>query len=306
MTDFIQALDVPIEEMTAKELRRERAAHKWEANKLDRGIYVMGQRIRWLEENMALLDMEDITAKYERGEMSLSKYRSCCGKQSQRIQQYRRAEDCLEYANRLVTNERAIIKYIEERLEYMDTIHKRRTHRGKPDPRKQAGWYNPKADWLRTNPHVRPPRRLRKHNEKWETIKQQNRVANRILKMSQSIDQWDYNKLRLIAQDRGYYTDMSIYAAVSDEMDMSINGAKKLLETGRMSWGQILIIGALFEMTPLEFCDVFLSGYFKEVVDGKWVATIDDKDSMLAQIVETRPSYDNFHPKKDSPNTADE
>ena len=303
MTEFIQAIDMPLELMDAKTLRRERAVHVWQARKIERGIHTMTSKIMWLEENLKLLDMEDITAKYKRGEMSLSQYRSKCGLQGRRLQAYRKTEDCIEYANRLAVNERAIVKYIEERLEDIKTRpnQKRRQRRGKIDPRKPNSWYNPKADWYRTESHVRPPKRLRRHNEKWETIKQQNRVANRILRMSQAIDQWDFNKLRLIAQDRGYYSDMSIYAAVSDEMDMSINGAQKLLKTGRMSWGQILIIGALFEMTPLEFCDVFLSGYFREVVSGKWVATIDDKEALLARIVETRPSYDNFHPNNKAP-----
>lgn len=302
MIDFIQALDVPFKDMTAKELRREKAVHKWQANKIERGIYGLTKSLIYLQKNMQLIDMDEVSAQYKRGEISHSQFRSKCGMHGRRLQQYRRLEDCIEYANRLATNERAIIKYIEERLEDIKTRpnQKRNQRRGKIDPRKPNSWYNPKSDWNRTEPHIRPPKRLRRHSEKWDTISKQNKNANRMMQMSQAIDQWDYNKLKMIAQDRGYYTDMAVYAAVSDEMDMSINGAKKLLETGRMSWGQILLIGALFEMTPIEFCDVFLSGYFKEIVDGKWVATIEDeaKAALLARIVETRPSYDNFHPKE--------
>lgn len=303
MIDFVQALDVPFKDMTAKELRREKAAHVWQARKIERGIYGLHKKLQWFQENIQLEDMEEITAKYKRGELTTSQYKSKCGLQGKRIQQHRHLEDCIEYANRLATNERATVKYIEERLEDIKTRpnQKRNQRRGKIDPRKKDSWYNPKSDWYRTTSHVRPPKKLRRHSEKWDAISKQNRDANRLLRMTQAIDQWDYNRLRAIAQDRGYYTDMSIYAAVSDEMDMSVNGAKNLLETGRMSWGQILIIGALFEMTPLEFCDVFLSGYFKEVVDGKWVATIENKEALLARIVETRPSYDNFHPKEPNP-----
>lgn len=294
---FIQAIDKQFDRMDAKELRREKAAHLWEANKLHRGIYVLNQRIRWLEENLKLIDMEDIKAKRERNEISAEKYKSLCGLQGRRLQTYRATEDKIEYANRLETHERAIIKLIEERIEDIDSRPKRRKTGPKShDPRKKTGWYNPDADWERTNPHVRPPRRLKKHTEKWETIRAQNLSANTMMSRMQPIEQWDLDRLRLIAQDRGYYSDLSIIAAVSDAMDLSMSGSRRLLETGKMSWGQCIVIGALFEMTPAEFCDVFLNGYFKEIADGKWVAYIEDKTPLLTMPTEARPSYHNFHP----------
>ncbi len=294
---FIQAIDKQFDRMDAKELRREKAAHLWEANKLKRGIYVLNQRIRWLEENLKLIDMEDIKGKRNRGEISAEKYKSMCGLQGRRLQTYRATEDKIEYANRLETHERAIIKLIEERIEDIDSRPKRRKTGPKShNPRKKTGWYNPDADWERTNPHVRPPKRLKKHTEKWETIRAQNLSANTMMSRMQPIDQWDLDRLRLIAQDRGYYSDLSIIAAVSDAMDLSMSGSRRLLETGKMSWGQCIVIGALFEMTPAEFCDVFLNGYFKEIADGKWVAYIEDKMPLLTAPTDVRPSYHNFHP----------
>lgn len=296
-TNFIQAIDKQFDRMDAKELRRERAAHLWEANKLHRGIYVLNQRIRWLEENLKLIDMEDIKRKRERGEISAREYKSLCGLQGKRLQTYRATEDKIEYANRLETHERAIVKLIEERIEDIESRPKRnKTGPKRKDPRKKAGWYNPKADWVRTQPHVRPPKKLKPHTEKWETIRAQNVSASVAMNRMQPIEQWNFNKLKLIAQDRGYYSDLAIVTAVSDAMDLSINSAKKLLETGKMSWGQCIVIGALFEMTPSEFCDVFLSGYFKEVADGKWVAYVEDKMPLLTAPTDVRPSYNNFHP----------
>ena len=298
-TTFIQAIDKRLDLMDLKELRREKAAHLWEANKLKRGIYVLNQRIRWLNENLDFVDMEDIKAKRERGEISAEKYKSLCGLQGRRLQTYRATEDKIEYANRLHTHERAIIKLIEERIEDIQSRPKRHKRGPTPrNPRKRESWYNPKSDWYRTSPHVRPPKKLKRHTEKWETIRQQNKYANAVMNRAQTIAQWDLDKLRLIAQDRGYYSDLSMIAAVSDAMDVSVNGARRLLETGKMSWGQCMVVGALFEMTPLEFCDVFLSGYFKEIADGKWVAYVEDKTQLLEVPIEARPSYDNFHPNK--------
>lgn len=301
MTELIQSVDVPIERMTYSELKRERNNHRWLAYKLIRMNSLLERKLYWYETHVPEIDLETAKKQYANGEITKSELNKICGQCGPWGRTCQALEDRIEFCNRCITHEQAVRKMFEERMEYEKTKPKRRKDGQKPvDMTKRAGWYNPKPSWKKLHPNVRPPKKLRKHNEKWETIRQQNRLANNILKRMQSLDTWDYNKLKLIAQDRGYYTDAAIHAAVSDAMDMSTNGAENLLTTGRMSWGQILVIGALFEMTPLEFCDVFLSGYFREVVNGKWVATIDEEDraALISQITETRPSYDNFHPNK--------
>ena len=57
--------------------------------------------------------------------------------------------------------------------------------------------------------------------------------------------------------------------------------AKKLLRTGCFTWGQALVVGALFEMTPKEFADCFMSGYFKEVREGEFRAVVDDPSALI-------------------------
>lgn len=73
---------------------------------------------------------------------------------------------------------------------------------------------------------------------------------------------WDKDKFLLIANDRGYQTEELVTTVVSRELNMSRTRARILLDNGRFTWGQILVLGGLFEMTPKEFCDTFLAGYF--------------------------------------------
>ena len=73
---------------------------------------------------------------------------------------------------------------------------------------------------------------------------------------------WDIDKFKLIARDRGYQTDEAIIYAIGEEVGLDRIRAKTLYETGRFTWGQVMCLGAMFEMTPKEFCDTFLSGYF--------------------------------------------
>ena len=76
--------------------------------------------------------------------------------------------------------------------------------------------------------------------------------------------QWDRGKFILVARDRGYQTDEAIAGAVSKQLGISFRKAQLMIDSGRFTWGQIMLTGALFEMTPKEFCDIFMAGYFIE------------------------------------------
>ena len=97
------------------------------------------------------------------------------------------------------------------------------------------------------------------------------------------------NTLMQVARDRGYFTELAVTASVSEALNISIGGADQLLQSGKMSWGQCMVIGSLFEMTPKEFCDVFMSGYFVEVADGVFRAKVDDIDNLLDAPYKAKP-----------------
>ena len=98
--------------------------------------------------------------------------------------------------------------------------------------------------------------------------------------------QWDKELFLLVGKDRGYQTEEALVYAVEKELDLSRNKAKLLVDHGRFTWGQVMCIGAMLEMTPREFCDVFMSGYFVEYM-GEYYASYDniDKTALLKRAV---------------------
>lgn len=102
------------------------------------------------------------------------------------------------------------------------------------------------------------------------------------------IEQWDKRTLMKIASDRGYRSEQAVVYAVSSEFGCTMATAKRILDTGRMTWGQVIVMGSMFEMTPREFCDTFLSGYFKETTVGTFVAAIDDPVPLLQKPITTK------------------
>lgn len=103
----------------------------------------------------------------------------------------------------------------------------------------------------------------------------------RTLRLSRAIERdslaisWDREKFFLIAADRGYQTESALIQDVAKELVLDRSAAKLLVDKGRFTWGQVLCLGVMLEMTPKEFCDTFLTGYFTE------------------QLGEYRASYDN-------------
>lgn len=102
------------------------------------------------------------------------------------------------------------------------------------------------------------------------------------------IPHWSKQTLLKIASDRGYRTEQAVVYVLSSELGCAMATAKRILETGRMTWGQVMVIGALFEMTPREFCDTFMQGYFKETAAGTFVAALDDPVPLLQKPITTK------------------
>lgn len=117
-------------------------------------------------------------------------------------------------------------------------------------------------------------------NKKTRRSKSQIREANKIrhrrmmaedvrtLRLSRAIERdslyvsWDKERFLLIASDRGYQTENALIADIAKELALDRSAVRLLIEKGRFTWGQVIVLGAMFEMTPREFCDTFLAGYF--------------------------------------------
>lgn len=92
---------------------------------------------------------------------------------------------------------------------------------------------------------------------------------------------WNKDRLLLVAKDRGYPTEASVVNAVGKELELSRSTVADMIGTGRFRWEQILVIGSMFEMSPREFCDVFLSGFFIEDNNGHFRCHINDHRTLL-------------------------
>lgn len=97
---------------------------------------------------------------------------------------------------------------------------------------------------------------------------------------------WDKERFLLIAADRGYQTESALVADIAKELVLDRSAVRVLMEKGRFTWGQVLCLGAMFEMTPKEFCDTFLAGYFVEM-QGEFRAAYDNmnKWSLLKNAI---------------------
>lgn len=94
--------------------------------------------------------------------------------------------------------------------------------------------------------------------------------------------QWNKDLFIHVARDRGYQTEEAVVYAVEKELGLDRAKATLLINSGRFSWGQVMCIGAMLQMTPREFCDVFMAGYFEEY-KGEWYASYNsiDKSALL-------------------------
>lgn len=116
----------------------------------------------------------------------------------------------------------------------------------------------------------------------------------RTMRLKQAIEKdslyiaWDKERFLLVAKDRGYQTEEALIGDVAKELSLNRPSAKLLLERGRFTWGQVMCIGAMLEMTPKEFCDVFLPGYFAND-HGEFRATHDNLDKWTLLQKPIRP-----------------
>lgn len=104
---------------------------------------------------------------------------------------------------------------------------------------------------------------------------------------------WDRDTFFLVATDRGYQTEEAVVSMVGKELRLDRFRAKLSLEDGKFTWGQVLVLGAFMEMTPKEFCDTFLAGYFQEAF-GEYRADYEhiNKEALLKRARKENPLFD--------------
>jgi hypothetical protein len=288
----------PFEDMELTELYAERSARNWHRSRMKRSIELLKKRKWWLEENMPIYSDEEIKRQYEDGEITKNQYKTAHGRRKMAINNRMKNADRMVYAERLVYHEEALIAYIDDliaeklakKAASAEIAKKQRQQRRmsanrKHNPRKKTSKYNPpsKLDPIRKwkTRDVKPMPELQGARARWKHGKSDDKKPLMVMKRMQPIVTWDVEILMTIARDRGFFTEVAVVAAIAEALNMTVSGTKKMIESGKLTWSQCIIIGAIFEMTPKEFCDTFLAGYFKEVADGVFRAQVDDIDNLL-------------------------
>lgn len=85
---------------------------------------------------------------------------------------------------------------------------------------------------------------------------------------------WDRSRLDAIARTRGFRTREGVDYAIANELGITMRSATRLINNGKLTWGHCILIGAMLEMTPKEFCDIFMYNLFKETESGVFRAQI--------------------------------
>lgn len=280
----IRLVNKRFEDMTLEELYTERGVHQWHRSKVRWLIERLKKRRWWLEQNQPILSKEEITAKYENGEMTLGQYKTAFASRKNAIDHRAHLEQRVTYADRVAYDEEALVLYLDELIaQKMSSKPQTSSERGwKRDPRKKVTPSN-RRRWEATIDMNQMPK-LKEARKRWKAYKANDLDAINTSYTFQPISQWDAEKLRHIARDRGYFTDAAVTAVIANAFGISTLATTKLMNSGRLSWGQCAVIGAIFEMTPREFCDVFMSGYFREVADGVYHAYIEDIPEFVANL----------------------
>lgn len=92
---------------------------------------------------------------------------------------------------------------------------------------------------------------------------------------------YSHEKLIEVTKHRGYYNVKSVALAISQNTGLSVGTITSKIYSGHFSREEMLVIASYFEMTPKEFCDVFLNGLFSENSLGHYYAHIESAYALL-------------------------
>ena len=268
----VRLFNKAIEEMSADELRLEASVNTWIANRLLMDMDHQQRRLAYLNKNHPAYSGEETKAMYGNGEITFMQLKRLNQQRGKWQQTHEYSEARIEYCNRASDHFRALSHMFAEQQKIVEgtpvQVLKKRPQGQKPSMTFKA----------QLDKNYEPKRYVVKTKCKPNIINDSYKQSMNIINQLEPLETWDFNTLRKIANGRGYMTDAIIIASVAQALGITYAATYKMLKTGKLTWGQILVIGSLFELTPAEFCDVFLHGYFHEFVDGKWTAHIDDED----------------------------
>lgn len=231
--------------MNRTEIRRELKVQKALLRIIKRSVAVAKYKHEQQGFNMeeAQKELRDVQWLFDSWQIDLKEFRKRNRTLNAAIARAVSREDSIEFYEKIILNLEALIASLEY---YKD----RRTEAPKEYESAQVR-YNRKAE--------KKKRQALINADKKKAVKWDKMIERSGINLS-----WDKDKFMLVAKDRGYQTYDAILLAVQNELNLDRSRADNLIRKGKYTWGQVLCMGALFEMTPKEFCDIFLSGYFVE------------------------------------------
>lgn len=270
----------PIEKMTWIELQREIRVQTFYASRMER--FVRPMEYHNYKKKCAIEEKYQIAEKekqFERGEITEEELKKA--KKYYKIEITKWLKKC-ENARYLRIHQYTARAVIEACLERQKFVVKPKTRKRVPKPK----YYK----FVKLHYQSKREEYVRVRRERLAYIRWQQSIEVRSLG-----GLFDREKFMNVARSKGFLSDISIYCRTADALDCLQVQAKHLLKTGKLTWGQVLTLGAVYEMTPKEFADTFMSGYFKEVTDGVYKATLDSvPDDLVDKSVLEWQIYDNI------------
>lgn len=255
----------PIDKMSWLELKREKRIQRWFGYRLKRIeepiVFYSGLKRQELEDDRSL---EEAEKALERGEIEKEEFYKVKRQRYANERILNNSDENLAFLRMHITHAFAVAEACQDRMKYVVKPKKGTRSNFIPYRRRR-----PNTVGHRHMLRKRIADAVRGENEKlrqWQKSLE-NKGAGAL---------WDREKFEQVCIDRGFMTDVSRWAFVSGVLNISTRQAEKMFEIGRFSWGQVLVLGAELQMTPKEFCDTFMSGYFKEIADGYFEASTDN------------------------------
>lgn len=201
-------------------------------------------------------ELEAMETQLKECEPESEEYKALHYKTARKRNALERAEQKLEFCEIYERNIRGFIDYLTELKDERKAYELAHRQRG----------YDPRSK--RRKEETAELKKLRgKLSLKKKLTKKQVRQINK----AGAVSNWSRETFDLIARDRGYFYEAGLISELSRRLGLTRKATEELLKSGRFTMEQVLLIGDFFQMTPREFCDTFLRGYFTEL-GGNYIA----------------------------------
>lgn len=194
--------------------------------------------------------LEAMETQLRECEPESKEYKSLHYKTARKRNALERAEQKLELCEIYERNIRGFIEYLtelkDERRAY-ELAHRQRGY----DPRSRR--------------RKEETAELKKLRGKLALKKKLTKKQVRQMQKAGAVSTWSRETFDLVVRERGIWTEGYLIFELSNRLGLTRKATEELLKSGRFTMEQAFKIGDYLQMTPREFCDIFMRGYFIEL-----------------------------------------